>query len=332
MPIHEVAYRHYDGPLRPPLRRFTVITRRGIALAFRNRLLRKILFLVYWPLLYVGPVFLAIGFATEPESGVLPGFFASAIEDFLGRATLQNLADDPARSRDAAWNVVFYWFLAYSQTIAAFLVLAFVGPPLIAREVRSRAFLLYFSKPITVGEYILGKAGVLFSYIALISLVPALLLYFVSIWFAPSIGTFLETWPTVLRIGAAYVWLAVPVSLLVLFFSSMVRHARYAAFAWIVVGVFGEVAFQSIRVTVRVWRDSDWLFLLSLRETIVTVQARIFDIDSHAQVLGDSRNLRYVTGDVRSDDQVLVAVVFLVVLSVACALGVRRRIRTILKA
>jgi hypothetical protein len=201
----------------------------------------------------------------------------------------------------------------------------------VARDIRTRAYLLYFSKPITPTEYLAGKGGVVASYVALVTLVPAFLLYAISIAFAPSASALAQTWPTVLRILAAGVVLVVPTVSVMLFLSSMVRDARYAAFGWIVPCVFGEVAYQALRTTPDL-REAKWLYLLSPRSTITSVYQRIFDVGNQAEILGESRRLHWLTSDLKPDECATVSALILLGVSISCLVAVRCRIGRVLKS
>ena len=54
MPIHDLGYRAWQGRLMPEVTRFWVIAQTGIALAWKNRWLRRLLLLAWVPALYLG--------------------------------------------------------------------------------------------------------------------------------------------------------------------------------------------------------------------------------------------------------------------------------------
>ena len=68
MPIYEFGYRHYAGKVWGPLVRWWTISETGIALAFRSRLLRRVLTFVWVPILAGGGLFFVIGQFTDPNS------------------------------------------------------------------------------------------------------------------------------------------------------------------------------------------------------------------------------------------------------------------------
>ena len=75
------------------------------------------------------------------------------------------------------------------------LVAAVAGPPLVANDLRTRTFLIYFARPVSRLDYVIGKTGVLVVLLALVTLLPSLMLYILSILFSPSLGTVVQTLP-----------------------------------------------------------------------------------------------------------------------------------------
>ena len=60
----------------------------------------------------------------------------------------------------------------------------YVGAGLIANDRRANALQIYLSKPLMRTEYIAGKAAVLFTFLLLVTLVPAMLLLLLQVMFA----------------------------------------------------------------------------------------------------------------------------------------------------
>jgi ABC-type transport system involved in multi-copper enzyme maturation permease subunit len=72
------------------------------------------------------------------------------------------------------------------QDFFVFIVTIYVGAGLIANDRRANALQIYLSKPLMRAEYIAGKAAVLFTFLMLVTWVPAILLLLVQIMFAGS--------------------------------------------------------------------------------------------------------------------------------------------------
>ena len=149
------------------------------------------------------------------------------------RQVAESLNVDPKSASqeelDQARHHVWAWLLQtlfrYPQGVLMVLVVGLVAPPLIAQDVRSRAFLLYFSRPLTRGEYILGKAAVVWCYLLLITTLPALTLYVMAVLFSPDLSVVEHTWDLPLRILAASAVLMIPTTAVALFFSSLTYNA-----------------------------------------------------------------------------------------------------------
>jgi ABC-type transport system involved in multi-copper enzyme maturation permease subunit len=72
------------------------------------------------------------------------------------------------------------------QDFFVFVVTIYVGAGLIANDRRANALQIYLSKPLMRAEYIAGKAAVLFTFLMLVTWVPAMLLLLVQVMFAGS--------------------------------------------------------------------------------------------------------------------------------------------------
>ena len=64
-----------------------------------------------------------------------------------------------------------------------------------ANDLRSQAFLIYFARPVSRLDYVIGKAGVLVGLLGAVTLLPSLMLYVLSILFSPSLDTIIQTAP-----------------------------------------------------------------------------------------------------------------------------------------
>ena len=187
--------------------------------------------------------------------------------------------EGPVASRHAVWSWLLQSFFRYSQGAIMVLVVGIIAPPLISQDVRSRAFLLYFSRPITRSEYVLGKSATLWFYLAMITTAPALSLYVLGILLSPNYEVILATWDLPLRILAASVVLMLPTAALALCISSMTEESRYAGFAWFAIWIMGWFTYGMLTSFEGViGTDGDvtrWTYL-SLYHTLGQVQSWIF--------------------------------------------------------
>ncbi|HLY08288.1 MAG TPA: ABC transporter permease subunit [Planctomycetota bacterium] len=111
---------------------------------------------------------------------------------------------------------------------------ATVGASLISRDVRHRALLMYFSRSITRADYLLGKFLALVLFLLFVTLVPGFLLF---------IGQFgmgqehLSTGERLGDLGSIVLHslvLTVPMSAVVLAFSSITKRTYLAAILWVI--------------------------------------------------------------------------------------------------
>ncbi len=165
-------------------------------------------------------------------------------------------------------------FFRYPQGLLMVLLVGMIAPSLIAVDMRSRAYLLYFSRPITPVEYILGKALVVWAYLAAVTTLPALVLYVLGVLLSPSLSVLLYTWDLPFRILAASLVLMLPTTSLALFFSSMTTESRYAGFSWFALWALGWTAYANLNV---VHQSPKW-GMLSLYHVLGRVQEWVFGL------------------------------------------------------
>ena len=155
MPIHDQSYRRYRGGKSMPGRAWTVIAWAGIKQMIRKRAFLGLMLFAWMP------------------------FIVRAVQIYIA-------ANFPQASILAPSAETFRQFLE-QQDFFVFVVTIYVGAGLIANDRRANALQIYLSKPLMRSEYIAGKAAVLFSFLMLVTFVPAILLLFIQVMFA---GTF----------------------------------------------------------------------------------------------------------------------------------------------
>ena len=155
MPIHDQSYRRYGGAKAALGRSWMVIARAGIMHMIRKRAFLGLL-LFAWLQFIIVAVRLYIA-ANYPQA-----------EAFL--------PTDPAMFRE---------FLE-RQDFFVFVMTIYVGAGLIANDRRANALQIYLSKPLLRSEYIVGKAAVLFTFLMLVTWVPAILLLLLQVIFKGS--------------------------------------------------------------------------------------------------------------------------------------------------
>ncbi len=243
MPLHDVGYRAWEGAKSSPLLRWLAITITGIQIAFRSSWLARTLIVSWVPAIAMG-----IGFFIYEQSIVRPemrqvGANMLAVAG-ASQQVIQLAVSDPEEARHEVWSAILMAFFRYPQAVLMVVVVGIVSPRLIAFDLRSKGFLLYFSRPITIAEYIIGKLLVLWFFLAIITTLPALILYILGLGLASEPSVVLSTWDLPIRIIVASLVLMLPTASVALACSAFTVESRYAAFAWFALWVIGWVVFS----------------------------------------------------------------------------------------
>ena len=327
MPIYDIGYQPWDGEREPVSRRWMPITRTGIRLAWQSKALRRLIWMAWMPVTYFLLFFFAVGWVTDAGNAGTraSSMFHGIVFLMFGEQAMNQLIAAPETMRPVAWSIAFFVFFSFTQGFLSLLVVSIVGPPLISRDLRHKAYLVYFSKPIPVWCYIVGKLGVLAFYIALITLVPATLLYALSIVFSPSLGAVVDTAPVLLRIVGASLVLIIPISLLVLYLSSISENERVASFAWLMVFIFGMLI-HNVAAGTPGYQDTGYLFLVSPLHTGMVVVGGVFDVRGQLASIGLEGSFKWLWVGNYGRDEAMVGGVFLLVLSLLCIRGIANRV------
>jgi hypothetical protein len=285
VPIHDTGYRAWHGQPESPWGRWWVIAQTGIRLAWRSQWLRRMLFLAWLPSIYLGAALffyeqMTRDGRTKDIVRVLPQFpeYSSLVRKIV--------AGDESARRDF-WALILFTLFRYPQGILMVLLVGIIAPPLISNDLRSRAYLLYFSRPIDRLDYVVGKSFVVWTYLFLITALPALGLYVLGVALSPDLGAVWSTWDLPLRVLAAAVWLIVPTTAMALCFSSLTTESRYAGAAWFATWAMGWTAYTSLTTmdsTVPQAKPTDWT-LVSLYHSLGRIQSWVFGLESDYQLV-----------------------------------------------
>jgi ABC-2 type transport system permease protein len=237
MPLHEVGYRAWEADHRsPPAGAAGVIATTGIRLAWKSRWLRRIVIFAWSPAVMFAVGFFAFEQAVD-EGAIAAGRAAGRLDGFgmIGTLVARSLGGsltDPDQARRVVWSRLLLAFMRAPQAVLLAVVVGLVAPRLIAGDLRARAWLVYFTRPVSRGGYVLGKLAVLGAIVSLITLLPAITLWVVGVLVSPSLSIAMATWDLPLRIVAAAAAVTIPTALLALAYSSLTAESRIAAFSW----------------------------------------------------------------------------------------------------
>lgn len=313
--VHRLGYRGWSGRLESGWMRWTVISSVGIRRAWQSRWLRRMLFFAWLPAVWFG-----VGFFLWEQAALYPEW-RQTLRPFLqgmpSTAEFNQIREsvrtgDLESSRHTVWAWLLQTLFRYPQGVLMVMVVGLIAPPMISQDVRSRAFLLYFSRPLTRGEYLLGKLASVWAYLSMISTLPALALYVLGVLLSPNLSVISATWDLPFRIAAASLVLMLPTSALALCFSALTQESRYAGFAWFAVWILGWFTFSaatsaevlnaqqdSLRSGVpmqiqEILEQSSWTHV-SLYHTLGRVQSWVFGFASFREVLVSTVILAAVT-------------------------------------
>ena len=154
------------------------------------------------------------------------------------------------------------------------LMSAYAGAGLIANDMRTGGLLLYLSRPLTLGDYILGKLSILFVSLSMVTLVPGLVLFLGARSLAPDVLGAASHLLLLPKIMAFALVMILPTAGLVLVMSALARNSRFAGLGFFFVFVGSTVA-QAIA-----WRAtrSSYAGLVSIQAAMRRVGEAIFQI------------------------------------------------------
>lgn len=283
MPVNHLGYRPWKAKLTSALTRWWCISSSGIASAQKSALVKRMLFAAWMPVVYWGVAFLFVGQAMEGKVDLLPHSFQNEISrginqlptaerekvegatselnrwkvafllerQFSRIPNVSQLAndlkeDDEATARNRIWCWLMMTFFRYPQGLMILFLVGAITPSLISRDIRSRAFLLYFSRPISKTEYIIGKFFIPATFIVLVTTLPAITLYIFAVLMSPDLSVVSSTWDVPLRILLGTIVLVVPTVSVALMFSSLTQESRFATFSWFAFFTLGHAAWLAV--------------------------------------------------------------------------------------
>jgi len=156
MSVYEQTYKSYKGPLTPTWSRFLIIPRYAYEVVFRSKL-----FVGFFALCFALPFIGLILIYLKHNLSALQIFGTSAGEI----------------AKELPINNSFFYYGQWYQGALAFLLVLFVGPALVAPDLRNNGLALYLSRPFSRTEYMLGKMSVLLILLSAITWVPGLILF-----------------------------------------------------------------------------------------------------------------------------------------------------------
>jgi ABC-2 type transport system permease protein len=250
MAIYRRSYKPYTGALTGTGSRWLVLFRYSRRNLFRSKV-QTVLFTIcfFFPLLCLGSIYLAHNLSFLAQIGV-------------------------SRELISIDNTFFFRFLAV-QGVLAFLLTAFVGPGLISPDLANGALPLYFCRPFSRAEYLIGKSSVLAITLSQITWIPGLVLFAVQAGFAGPHWAWNNLWIAGSLVLGSLIWIAI-LSLLAMALSAWVKWRIVAGALLLGVMFFGAGFGEAINAVLRTQTG----YFLNLAYLMSTVWSDLFGIDS----------------------------------------------------
>ncbi len=219
MPVYDRGYTHWQSSGGRTLPAWLVIAKRGIVGPLKSRWLLILILMAWVPAIVKGGIIYV-----KLKAG--------------------NLADLLSNGWASIGPDGFLSFLE-GQRFFVFVLLAIVGAGLIATDRRDNGLSLYFSRPLSLPDYLGGKMAIIVFYYFLITLLPVYALCLLSYLVAPG-ATGLDMLVLMPLKATAYCLLSgVSISLVLLAFSSLGKRSIFVMVWWAIM-VTGTEAISAI--------------------------------------------------------------------------------------
>jgi ABC-2 type transport system permease protein len=254
MAVYRRSYRAYSGTLTPQWSRFLVVFR-----YFRRNLFRSKVQTGFFVLCFFYPI------------ACMVMIYLAHSATFLAKLGIpsQLITID---------NVFFFRYLSV-QGVLAFLMTALAGPGLISPDLANGALPLYFCRPFSRAEYVLGKSSVLGILLSQITWIPGIVLFVIQASFAGAHWAWENLWIAGSLILGSLIWIAI-LSILAMALSAWVKWRIVAGALLLAVMFFGAGFAQAVNAVLRI--DGGHFF--DLAYLVVTVWTNLFSADNERAI------------------------------------------------
>jgi hypothetical protein len=241
MPLHDVNYKHWEGTHLGLWQRRWAIARNGLAACLQIRWMGNLVVLCWGLGLAAAALLFMMGQLLVADS--MAARWASKLSPILQSfvANLTNwLANHPEISVGTTQNVFFYFFGRELMIISIFL-LGIAIPCLFTRDLACNAIVIYSSKAVSRGDYLLGRFATAFGFLTLTWLGPVCAAWFLGNLLAPDWTFF---WHARLALENILIYglsSMVILSVLALGVSASGVKEKYATASWFTWWILGAV-------------------------------------------------------------------------------------------
>lgn len=250
MAIYRKNYRGYSGQLTAERWRFLVLTRYSWHGIFQSRLLTAFfVFCFFYPV------------------GALIALYLNNSSSMLSSLHMQS-------SLFEVGGKFFLTFLTIQASLA-FLLTVFIGPGLVSPDLANGALPLYFCRPFSQTEYVLGKMMVLFGLLSIITWLPGLLLFGVQSTVAGAGWIWSNLWIARALILGSLIWILI-LSLLALALSAWVKWKIAAAAIMLAIFFLGAGFGQAVDAILRTKQGK----LFDIGQLMAVVWSDLFRVEN----------------------------------------------------
>ena len=208
MPIYDQSYRHIDSVKQPP--RFVLLAMIGVGVRLFFRDKRR---------LFPGVLSL-IPFAVGLIGVLLPFLLPQGVNtNEFGGLALKSGVDG---------STIYSFLTFHTEWLAIFLYALLAGAGLVTNDLKANALELYFSRPLTLTDYYLGKLGTVLWVMSFFTLWLSVLLWVLDLSVSSAPDRLWTQLPLLPRIVAAASLATLPYAMLVLAVSAVARSQRLA--------------------------------------------------------------------------------------------------------
>jgi ABC-2 type transport system permease protein len=329
MPIHDIRYQHWEGSHVGLWGRRLVIARNGLMAFLQTKGVWQLVGMCWITGLIMTAVLFLVGQLLVADSVVVQwaGNLNPQLQMFVRLLTTW-LEEHPEISVRTTQNILFHYYSIFLMPVSIF-ALGILVPILITRDLASNAIIIYSSKAVSRGDYLLGKFSTAFAVLAITWLGPICAAWFVGNLVAPDWRFF---WHSRAALGHALVFVfggMIVLSLLAMGMSSVSTKEKSTPAFWYMWWIFGGV------ITSIAAHTQPWLRHLSFNYDLNQIAMAIFrpanDIkiaQDNIPLLGDIlRNIKPETMAALAAPAFKGAIVALVVMALLSALIIRRKVK-----
>jgi ABC-2 type transport system permease protein len=285
MPLHDTSYQHWDGAYIGLWHRRWVIAANGVRACLQNKWLRSLVLLCWTAGLVMAALLFLVGQLLVADSivvdwiGVLSANSNSNYQLFAKTFTTW-LEQHPEVSVRTTQDILFYYYGICLLPMSVF-ALGMAMPLFITRDLASNAIIIYASKAVSRGDYLLGKFATAFGVLTLTWLGPLCAAWFVGNLLAPDWQFF---WHSRVALGHALLFALssmVILSLLALGVSATSPKEKSTVAFWFIWWIVGGVVTPIATFT------QPWLRHLNFSFDLRQVALAIFKLGDDVKLAQD---------------------------------------------